>query len=157
MRFRLPLLTAPLCALALACSGSEGDSAGEHEGHDHDHHGDHGEGETVTMAATDGGTWEVMMTLPDAGVQTSEEFDLTFMVHNASDDSMVMDADLAVTAWMPDHGHGMNQEPVVASNGDGSFTADGMLFHMTGYWEVIADVTVGGSTESATLSIACCD
>ena len=105
---------------------------------------------------TDGGSYEVAFTVPDQGFLLSEEFDLSFTVREA-DGASALDASLEVTAWMPDHGHGMNQEPTVTANGDGSFVAAGMLLHMTGAWDVYADVTVAGETESATLAIRCCD
>lgn len=134
-----------------ACSEDKEDS-----GHDHHGHHNHSGGETVNAAVTDGGSFEVEFAIPDGGFPLSEEFDLTFMVHDAQGDS-VTDAELAVTAWMPDHGHGMNQEPTVTAGGDGTFVAAGMLLHMSGAWDVYADVSSAGATESATLSIRCCE
>lgn len=45
-----------------------------------------------------------------------------------------------VDAEMPEHGHGMNVQPEAISVSDGRFEAEGMLFHMTGYWEIIVYV-----------------
>ena len=142
-------------ALALtlsACAKEDADSGHDH----HSHHGDHSSGETVTNAMTEQGGYEVAFEVPDGGFPLSEEFDLAFTVATA-DGTPAADAELSVTAWMPDHGHGMNQEPTVTSNGDGTFLAAGMLLHMSGAWDVYADVSVDGATESATLSIRCCD
>jgi len=44
-----------------------------------------------------------------------------------------------VRGWMPDHRHGMNYRPAVTLNGS-SGTAEGLLFHMPGRWELILDV-----------------
>jgi len=41
---------------------------------------------------------------------------------------------LELEAIMPEHHHGMNVDPVVNLREDGSFTVDGMLFHMPGKW-----------------------
>lgn len=146
---RRAFVACTLTVTLAACTKEDGDSG-------HEHHEHHGHGETVTTAMTEGGSFEVSFAVPDGGFPLSEEFDLVFTV-NAEDGSPAADAELAVTAWMPDHGHGMNQEPTMTPNGDGTFVASGMLLHMSGAWDVYADVQLDGATESATLSIRCCD
>ena len=42
---------------------------------------------------------------------------------------------LTVDARMPEHGHGMNREPVDERAPEGGFEAPNPLFHMPGYWE----------------------
>ena len=44
-----------------------------------------------------------------------------------------------VRGWMPDHRHGMNYRPGVTLNGL-SGTAEGLMFHMPGRWQLILDV-----------------
>ena len=46
---------------------------------------------------------------------------------------------VAVRGWMPVHRHGMNYRPLVALD-DLSGTAEGLLFHMPGRWQLILDV-----------------
>ena len=46
---------------------------------------------------------------------------------------------IGVRGWMPDHRHGMNYRSAVTLNGL-SGTAEGLLFHMPGRWELILDV-----------------
>jgi YtkA-like len=46
-----------------------------------------------------------------------------------------------VDADMPAHKHGMNYTPVVAESGEGSFTAEGLMFHMPGVWRVTVEFT----------------
>ena len=55
-----------------------------------------------------------------------------------------------VRGWMPDHRHGMNYRPAVTLNG-GSGTAEGLMFHMPGRWQLILDVrgAVGRETLTA--------
>jgi hypothetical protein len=48
--------------------------------------------------------------------------------------------ELRVDAQMPEHRHGMNYRPSVASRGGGRFTATGLLLHMPGRWEFSFDV-----------------
>jgi len=54
---------------------------------------------------------------------------------------------LRVDAQMPEHRHGMNYRPTVATTGDGRFVAQGLLFHMPGRWQLLFDVERGGRTE----------
>jgi hypothetical protein len=68
----------------------------------------------------------------------------------------VMADEMMFTATMPSHGHGMNTEPQVIANDDGTFGVTGMLLHMEGWWEMTADVTVMGTTERATFNVDCC-
>ncbi len=59
---------------------------------------------------------------------------------------------LAVDAIMPAHRHGMLRAPRIRVLGDdeeGSFMVEGMLFHMTGLWELHFDLTRGAITERA--------
>ena len=150
MANRLPTLL--LCLLAAAC----GDKEGADSGHDHHHHHHGGDRDAVTSIDTD--SWTVSYAVPGGDIPLSEEFALEVTVHAAGDPaSPATSAEVAVTAIMPDHDHGMNQEPTVTANGDGTFTADGMLFHMSGYWEIIVDVTADGSMETARLGANCCD
>jgi len=158
-----PLLPLSVLALTLTLTltlgagcGDKGDDSGSEEAHGHDHDA-HSDGETLA-AYTDGGTWRVVVEVPGGSIPMSEEFDLTFMVHDAEDESaMATEAEITVTADMPDHGHGMNQEPVVTAHGDGTFTASGMLFHMEGAWDIPVTVTDAGASELARLTLNCCD
>ncbi len=55
-----------------------------------------------------------------------------------------------VGAWMPEHGHAMNYDPLLARQADGSWRADGMLFHMSGRWEITFDLGTPTRTERLT-------
>ena len=46
---------------------------------------------------------------------------------------------IRVRGWMPDHRHGMNYRPAVTLDGS-SGSAEGLLFHMPGRWQLILDV-----------------
>lgn len=46
----------------------------------------------------------------------------------------------AVDATMPDHRHGMNYRPGLQSLGEGRWRAEGLLWHMSGRWELRFDV-----------------
>lgn len=52
-----------------------------------------------------------------------------------------------VDATMPEHRHGMNYRPSVHALGGGRWRAQGLLFHMSGVWELRLDVQAGGVSE----------
>ena len=58
-----------------------------------------------------------------------------------------------VDAQMPDHGHGMNVAPTIVLEKSGECHAEGMLFHMSGRWEVDVDIDDGTTIERAQWNI----
>ena len=54
---------------------------------------------------------------------------------------------LAVDATMPEHRHGMNYRPEVRANAPGRYEVTGMLFHMSGRWQLAFDVRADGHTD----------
>jgi hypothetical protein len=62
-------------------------------------------------------------------------------------------AALAVDAFMPDHGHGMNYKAAVTKIAAGQFRAEGLMFHMPGRWELYFDVPMQGKPERLVHSI----
>lgn len=97
-------------------------------------------------AASNGGTYTVIFTPVPAAIPLNEMFTIDVRVNDA-EASPVLDVQLDVDAAMPDHHHGMTTSPKVTARGGGNFTAEGMLMHMPGYWELYFDVTRNGLTE----------
>ena len=58
-----------------------------------------------------------------------------------------------VDASMPEHRHGMNYKTTVTAKGQGRYRAEGLLFHMSGRWEIAFDVVAGGTTERIASSV----
>ena len=52
-----------------------------------------------------------------------------------------------VDASMPEHRHGMNYRPTVIAQGAGRYRAEGLLFHMSGRWEIAFDAVTGDTSE----------
>ena len=130
----------------------------EPDTHDHHEHGsDTASGEVLQEALTDGESYWVAWESAPTPIPYNDYFDLRVSVFDASDAStLVVAASITADANMPAHGHGMNTEPVVTSNDDGTFEVAGMLFHMEGEWELDVAVTVDGATEVATFPVDCC-
>jgi hypothetical protein len=87
--------------------------------------------------------------LPD-----NEDFELRVWVSSAAAPNEVASGvKLAVDASMPEHGHGMNRTPRIERAPGGEFVVQGMLFHMTGRWELYFDITAGALTERAQVDV----
>ncbi len=87
-------------------------------------------------------------------VPLNEPFELLVAVTRAEQrDTPLQRVRLDFDADMPEHRHGMNTQPLVSANADGTFTVRGVQLHMPGYWELYADVTQDGVTERAQFSV----
>ena len=54
---------------------------------------------------------------------------------------------LRVDATMPDHRHGMNYRPTLQDLGGGRWRVEGLLWHMSGRWELRMDVSLQDQTQ----------
>jgi len=59
-----------------------------------------------------------------------------------ADGSALTGQTLVVDAFMPAHGHGLNQAPVVHDTGDGHYMIH-IDFHMTGHWDMSVALGAG--------------
>ena len=80
-----------------------------------------------------GELWTAWWRSEPAAIPVSAHFSIRFHLCGPPVDRV------RVRGWMPDHRHGMNYRPAVTLNGS-SGTAEGLLFHMPGRWELILDV-----------------
>jgi hypothetical protein len=95
------------------------------------------------------GTYRVEFTTWPAPIPLNEPFEIAVRVLDARTSLVAEGIVLNVDAAMPEHGHGMNTQPVVSSPASGQYTVRGMLFHMPGRWELYFDMQQGGVTERA--------
>ncbi len=103
----------------------------------------------VRIVSNDG-TYVVTYVPHPAVIPTNEWFTLAVEIRKTADPKQVpSDVTLAVDASMPAHGHGMNTAAQVQPTREGRFEVQGMLFHMTGHWELYFDITDGPLTERA--------
>ena len=137
-----------------ACGEQKSHEHGDHDDH-HDHH-DHDDDslpddfDPATEWTTNHGVTVSYTTYPSP-IPDSQEFAVIFTVSEGS----IVGAD----GTMPTHGgHGMNVEPQVIDNEDGTFTAEPFEFHMPGYWEIHATVeSASGSQERLDFQVDCCE
>lgn len=83
---------------------------------------------------------------PDKGVQAgqipmAEHFVLD--VELCADDNFSATQLTRVDATMPEHRHGMNYRPLITGQGVGRFRVEGMMFHMSGHWQISFEVHTG--------------
>ena len=99
-------------------------------------------------AFSNDGAYYVVYAARPQEVPLNEDFEVDWRVFDAGTRQEIgADAEIFVDARMPAHNHGMKHEVELVCNDDGSLTARGMLFHMTGHWELYVDVTRGAITE----------
>lgn len=97
--------------------------------------------------------WVMYNPDPDP-IPVGDDFSMMVMVHDGADQSTLLtDATIDVSAWMPAMGHGMPNPPTVTANGDGTFMVSGMNFIMGGHWVIHIEVTDNGTTEMADFNV----
>jgi YtkA-like len=84
----------------------------------------------------------VYRTAPDP-VKVGRHFGIDFAV--CPRDKASAPGDVRVDAHMPEHKHGMNYKPSVASLGNGLYRAEGLMFHMPGRWELVFELRGTGT------------
>ncbi len=97
------------------------------------------------------GTFQIEVTPKGGPVPTNEPFDVKLRVTDpeSGDPFTAFDA-ITLDARMPGHDHGMTRDvELVATDKPGEFVAEGLLFHMIGYWEFHVDVVQGPRMERA--------
>ena len=112
------------------------------------------EGTLPHTTNSNGGAYQVRYrTIPES-IPNNEPFAIEVMVYDAAEEPVpAADVSLRADAAMPQHRHGMIRVPTVESHGGGAFTVTGMIFHMSGDWELYFDITRGAVTERAQLDI----
>lgn len=99
-----------------------------------------GEGRLATGASVQA-AWQVAGPGGTTAIEPSRHFSLQVRLCPAGAEL------LAVDATMPAHRHGMNYRPSLHPLGDGRWRVDGLLFHMSGAWELALDVRLGERRE----------
>lgn len=86
---------------------------------------------------TDAGLYRLSVgQLPDPAV--AGDTTLTVQIADAATDERLTGSTLTVTPWMPDHGHGVHEAPVVTED-SGEYTVT-FAYSMPGTWELTFEV-----------------
>lgn len=138
-----------VCAALAACGGS-GEEAGpaEQGTQEPDAHAiPFGDARTIV---TRDGQYQLTWSPVGGSIPINEGFEVEVLVtRNDEAKTPVTGAEVAMTCFMPDHGHGMLREPRSHEIGDGRYLVQGFLLHMDGFWTVSATVVVDGLAATA--------
>ena len=87
------------------------------------------------------GLYEAHITPDPAEPQTGDnELTIHLMDRDGAD---VEGADLGVEPWMPAHGHGSPETPVVEELGGGTYVVTNVVYSMPGHWEIRIEIKNG--------------
>ena len=110
----------------------------------------------VTEGYTDGSSYYVAFETIPTPIPFNEEFSVQVSVYDSEEkQTLVTDVSVDVDATMPAHGHGMNLGPSITGPENDIFTAEGLLWHMEGEWELVIYVS-GESNENIAFTSPCC-
>ncbi|MEQ1895722.1 MAG: hypothetical protein ABL998_24545 [Planctomycetota bacterium] len=98
---------------------------------------------TRTPSAT--GTYLFVWRTEPAPIPRNQDFALELWV--LADGQPKQLTSLGVTAWMPEHGHGMLRQVQPEARADGSYHVDNLLLHMRGHWLLVFDALDGNLSE----------
>ncbi len=90
-----------------------------------------------TSVVSDSGKYIVEYVTQPSPIPPNEMFEMTVNVRERLKKTSANNVSLEIRAGMSIHNHGMNTSPVVERMKDRRFRVRGMLFHMTGPWELV--------------------
>ncbi len=102
---------------------------------------------TERRQATGDALWEVVLTTDPDPIPGNEHFHVSLTLVPKTKDAGPRPEIVAVDAYMPDHRHGMRTQPRFVKGTDGRYRAEGLLFHMSGYWEIFVAVKTARGQE----------
>jgi hypothetical protein len=87
------------------------------------------------------GQYRVLWRTTTGSIPANEHFGLELCIlHGPALDEPWPGRRLLVSAFMPEHNHGMLVKPDVEDLGDGTYRARPLLMHMSGHWELRFDL-----------------
>ncbi len=104
--------------------------------------------------ATSKGSFTVGWSPVGGPVPVNEPFEIDLQLYSDAEKLVPLTgAAVRVTAWMPDHMHGMGRQSQTIESEPGRYRVRGMLLHMDGLWQLFVDVTANGKAERAEFAI----
>jgi hypothetical protein len=115
------------------------------EPHKHDAFTKHYEGSLFEVSKK--GMFSVEMVVREHELMTGvNAFDL--IIHDKKDKDAV-GAEITVTPWMPEMGHGVFEEPAVTEKGGGLYTVENIVLIMSRHWELRVSIKRGDMEDTA--------
>lgn len=111
---------------------------------------------TANMTKTSkSGAVKVTLVLSDPGPPTHGTNTWTLKVTDGAGVALVSPT-VAVTPFMPDHGHGTSVRAVVTAQPDGTYSVTPLYLFMAGVWRVTIDVNVGDAAAPESVAFFFC-
>lgn len=140
MKSQVGIVSLLLSLLLTACAGPGGGAP-------------EGPGVGWTAGTSLAGMFDAKWRAEPAPIPDNASFELDVVLTDRATGAPMEDVQLFVSAWMPDHGHGMVRNPEATHVGDGVYRVRGMLFHMPGEWQLFLDVVRDGISERAAFDV----
>lgn len=103
------------------------------------------------VAASKGGAFTLAWRPVAGALPRNERCELEVFLYRGEEP--LSGAQLSVSGWMPDHGHGMLVQPQAFETGAGRYLVTGVLLHMRGSWVLFFDVISGAYSERAEFAL----
>jgi hypothetical protein len=103
--------------------------------------------EDSLLEVAEDGLYSVEMVVPAGGLKVGLN-EVLIVIHDKSDMD-VTGAEITVTPWMPDMGHGVTVEAVVKEKGGGLYSVEDVGVSMSGRWELRVKVVKDGIEDRA--------
>jgi hypothetical protein len=110
-----------------------------------------GRGDGKKTVDSNGGRYTVELQTSPSPIVVNQPFDVSVTVTPKSATAGAVE--VVIDARMPAHFHGMNRVPKLSRGAGNTWKAEGLLFHMSGHWELYVDITEGGATERAQVDV----
>ncbi len=91
---------------------------------------------------TDKGLFSIEMVVKEKELKTGVNT-VDLIIHGENDRDVV-NADITVTPWMPEMGHGVFEQPVITEKGGGLYNVENIILIMGGHWELRLNIKRGG-------------
>ena len=104
--------------------------------HNHDDFTKHYENSLFEV--TKKGMFGVEMVVKEHELKTGAN-SIDLIIHDRNDRDLV-GADITVTPWMPEMGHGVFDKPLITEKGGGLYTVENIILVMSGHWELRVNI-----------------
>jgi hypothetical protein len=106
--------------------------------------------ESSLFEVTKNGMYSVEMVVGEHGLLTGVNT-MDLIIHDNKDHDVV-GAEITVTSWMPEMGHGSYEPPVITEKGGGLYSVENVILIMSGLWELRININKDGVVDTAVFS-----
>lgn len=103
----------------------------------------------VLTGATSGGIRiEIFSELAPLAINQIHSWQIRILDENG----IAIQPEMKLSGGMPEHNHGLPTAPAITATLDnGNYLLEGMRFHMPGHWQLLFEITVNGSMQTAVI------